>query len=188
MKIEDLGFTQEELQNRVINVIAHQAMGMKLDEEDNEHYWSNSLFNKKLQQFIMQHIDESIRKIAEKYVLPHVTEMVENLVLQETNKWGEKIGKPLTFKEYFVFKAESYMTEQVDLSGKSKNEAKDSYWTGRESRIENMVQGNLKHTIEVAMKDVIKTANNALVGGIQETVRIKLNEISNSIKIGVSIK
>lgn len=180
--------TKEELQNRVIKVIAYQAMGMKLDEEDNEHYWSNSSFNQKLQKFIMQYIDESIQKIAEKYVLPHVAEMVENLVLQETNKWGEKIGKPVTSTEYFVLKAENYMTEQVDSNGKSKNEAKDSYWTGKMSRMEHMVHGNLKYTIEAAMKDVIKTANNALVDGIQETVKVKLNEISESIKIGVSIK
>ena len=56
----------------------------------------------------------------------HVTAYVESFCLTETNKWGKKTGKSMTFTEYLVQRAELYLTEKVDLRGKAKGEEWDS--------------------------------------------------------------
>src|ERR1700758_2115796 len=125
--IESLGFTKEDLQERVIDRICQQLLETAGMDEDGEDIAIVSPIAKRLEKSVKDLIERKVSEIAEQNVLPKVGAFVDNIMLQETNKWGEKTGKgPLTLTEYLVSRVEAYITEQVDHDGKSKSE-KDSY-------------------------------------------------------------
>ncbi len=182
--LESLGFTKEELQQRVIDQLCGQVMSGKGFDEDGNEYSDDSEFARKLKVSVQNHINKTVEAIAEKHILPRITEFIENLTLQQTNKWGEKTGQKLTFIEYLTKQAEVYMNETVDFSGKTK--AEDSYnWRGTQTRLTYLVHQHLHYSIETAMKDALKIANSTIATGIQETVRLKLNEIGQKLQVTV---
>jgi len=188
MDIKELGFTHEELQDRVIERICEKVLKEQAFY-DGEEYLNDSPFGKKLKEFVKQYVDEKINSIATNHILPNVSGYIENLTLAETNRWGEKKGEPYTFIEYLVSRAEHYMTERVDFEGKSQKE-KSSYssWNGTQTRLAHMVNKHLHYSIESAMKNAIKNANDVIVNGIAETVKLKLREVADSLKMSVNIK
>jgi len=114
-----------------------------------------------------------------------IKDRIENLTLQETNKWGEKTGTPVTFIEYLVKRADAYLIEPVNYDGKSKEEVGGYSFSGAQSRITHMVHKHLHYSIETAMKNALSQVNAALSGGIQATVKTKIDEIVSSIKINM---
>jgi len=189
LDLESLGFTKEELQNRVVDRICDQVMMGRVFDEDGEEFLQGSTFARELEKKVQIRIDETISALAEKYVLPNVSEYIENLTLQTTNKWGEKKGQSLTFVEYLVSRAESYMTEMVSHEGKSKDESSSSYsFCGVQTRLTYLIHKHLHYSIETAMKNALAVANSSIAQGIQETVKMKLEEITKSIQIKVEPK
>jgi len=180
-----LGFTQEELQQRVIDQITERVLtGVYFDEEGDE-VLRSSRFAQELNKKIQQRIDDTINALAEKHVLPNVVKYIEDLTIQQTNQWGEKKGASVTFIEYLVQRAQAYMQEEVNSSGKTR--AEDSYgWSGKQTRITYMIHQHLHHSVETAMKDAMKIATGEVARGIHETARHKLNEIAASLKVSVS--
>jgi len=188
MDLNELGFTKEELQQRVVEHIAKQVMaGVSLDEDGNE-FDTDSSFARKLRQFVAEHVDKTIDALAQKYVLPNVARYVEDLSLQETNKWGEKTGNSLTFVEYLVKRAEEYMLEKVDFEGRAKGERDGYSWKGTQTRLTHLVEKHLHYSIESAMKNALLIANNTIAKGIEETVKTKLALISEQLKMEVKTK
>lgn len=187
MTLEELGFTKEELQERVVDRLCTQVLhGVTWDEDGNE-IETNSQFSRKLNERVAKHIDDTIAKIAEKHVLPNVAEFIENLCLQETTKWGEKKGEPVTFIEYLVQRADAYMREDVDHNGKTQKE--DSYsWRTHSTRIAYMVDKHLQYSIESAMKQALETANASIAGGLEKAVKTSLNEVISGLKVTVKAK
>ena len=133
-------------------------------------------------------VDSRVAELAEANVLPNVTKYVEDLCLQETNRWGEATGKPVTFIEYLVARAEAYLREEVNFEGKTRAEAHGYSWQKAQTRITHLVHQHLQYSIDSAMKDAISTANSALTDGIAETCRIKLREIAKNLKVNVKVK
>lgn len=186
--LESLGFTKDELQERVIDQLCSQVLAGKSFDEDGNEVWSESDFKRKLDERIKTRISDTIGALAEKHVLPNVAQYIETLNLQQTNKWGEKQGGKLTFVEYLVKCAEEYVQEQVDYDGKSKTE-KDSYnWSGRTTRIAYLVNAHLYHSIETAMKEALKTANSSIVGGLETAVKLALQQALAGLKVAVQTK
>ena len=186
--IESLGFTKEELQERVIARICAQMLeGVGYDEDDNE-FTTASQFQRQMRDRVREQIETTIKTIAEREVLPNVASYIENLTLQETNRWGEKVGEKVTFIEYLTSKAEAYMQEKVNFDGKTKGESGGYSWSGTQTRITYLVNQHLHYSIENAMKEALKIANSAIATGIQETVKTKLAEISTALKVGVTTK
>ena len=186
--LESLGFTKEDLQERLVERLAEQILSGKSFDEDGEEFYDDSQFKKQLEERLRKHVGETINSIAEKHVLPNVTSYIENLVLQTTNKWGEKQGTPVTFIEYLVQRAEAYIQEEVNYEGKGKGE-KDSYnWNKHTTRIAYLINAHLQYSIETAMKQALKVANESIAGGIEQAVKIKLQDVLNSIKVGVQVK
>ncbi|WP_414553237.1 hypothetical protein [Stenotrophomonas forensis] len=186
--LESLGFTKEELQERVIaRICAKLLEGVGYDEDDNE-FTTASQFQRQMQARVREQIETTINTIAEREVLPNVATYIENLTLQETNRWGEKTGEKVTFIEYLTRRAEAYMQEKVNFDGKTKDEADSYSWSGTQTRITHLVHQHLHYSIDSAMKDALKIANSAIATGIQETVKTKLAEISTTLKVGVISK
>lgn len=185
LTLESIGLTQEELQERVVETLCNRLLTTFSFDDEGEAYGSQSNLRKQLDKRIQERIDQTINALAEKHVLPNVTSYLENLCLQETNKWGEKQGQPLTFIEYLVSRAEHYMAEQVDFQGKTKEKG-DYNWSGKQTRVAYLVHQHLQYSIENAMKQAIADANKVIVGGLQETVKLKLNEVASKLQVSVS--
>lgn len=183
--LESLGFTKEDLQERVVEQICAQVLAGKTYDEDGNEEWVDSRFKQKIDERVKAQIEASIAAMAEKHVLPNVAQYVENLTLQQTNQWGEAKGKKVTFLEYLVQRAEAYIQEQVDYDGKSKSE-KDSYnWTGRTTRIAYLVNAHLHYHIETAMKEALKNANSVIVGGLEAAAKAGLQQALAGLKVDV---
>jgi isocitrate lyase len=194
MKLEDLGFTQQELQDRVINMIAEDVMAQSFtgyDYDSDEEYSEKreTPFARRLKDLVVARVDAQIAAIAEQHILPKVSDYVENLTLQETNRWGEKTGQKVTFIEYLVKRAENYLTEGVNYEGKAQNECSSGYgWNKTQSRLTHLVHQHLHYSIATAMKQAIADANAHIVKGLEETTKIKLAEIAASLKVEVKHK
>jgi hypothetical protein len=180
-----LGFTKEELQDRVIDQIVQSVMCGKWTDEDGEESLRDSRFKQELDKRIKTRIDDTINALAEKHVLPNVSQYIENLTIQQTNQYGERKGAPVTFIEYLVQRAKDYMQEEVNSSGKTR--AEDSYgFTGKQTRITYLIHQHLHYSIETAMKNSMVLATGEIARGIHETARHKLNEIAASLKVSVT--
>ena len=187
LSIEELGITQEELIARVVDRLCETMLNEESYDEDGDHVSRPNSFREQIKALIKVRIDAKVNEIAEAHVLPKVSSLVENIVLQETTKWGEKVGEPVTFIQYLTKRAESYLQEYVDYQGKSKEEAGYG-WSKSHTRITHLVNAHLHYSIKTAMETALKTVNSAIVKGIEETVKIKLEEAQKALKISVALK
>lgn len=184
--IEALGLSRDELAERILDKAVSEMLSMQTYDEDGEPFGSkNTAFANALQAKIKQRIDTAIDEIAAKNVLPNVGAYVESLVLQETTKWGAKVGQPVTFIEYLVQRAEAYMTEHVNYEGRSKSEAGGYSWSASQTRVAHMIHKHLHYEIESAMKQALADVNKSVAKGLHETVRISLNEAAAKLKVEV---
>lgn len=181
-----LGLDPKEIEGKVVERIADRVLqGWGTDEEGE--YVCDAQFKRKLENRIQEQIEATISLLADKYVLPNVNSYVENLTLQQTNKWGEATGKSMTFIEYLVERCDAYMREEVNYEGKPRGN--DSYsWTGRSTRIAFMVDKHLHWSIEQAMKKAFENGNAMIVGGLKKAMEMSLADITNSLKITTETK
>lgn len=185
--LESLGFSQKELQERVVEKLCEQVLRSVGYDEDGDEIDVDSKLSQTIEKRVKAHIDATINGLAEKHVLPNVATYIENLTLQATNKWGERRGEKVTFIEYLTQRAEAYMQEEVNYEGKPKGT--DSYsWHGTQTRLTHMVNQHLHYSIETAMKNALQIANSAIAKGIEETVKIKLGEMTASLKVSTEAK
>lgn len=174
--LEAIGLTAEELQERVIDRAAAMLAKRVYTRESDE-----------LHGAVQRVITEVVGKVADEELKPWATGQIEAVVMQRTNEWGEAKGEAVTFRQYLVQRAEAYLLEKVDYDGKSREESRfsGSSFTAKGTRIAWMVNQHLHHEIEGAMKSALTTTNNAIAAGIQETVRLKLAEISTALRVEV---
>lgn len=185
--LKSLGFTNEELQERVIDRICESLLSsMEYDPDSDREFPVANRFQNEIKKRVEVRINETINALAEKYVLPNVAQYIEELTIQTTNNYGEKKGEPVTFIEYLVSRAKAYMQEQVDSSGRSNAESTTPYWSGKQTRITMLVHKHLADSVETAMKDAMTVATGEVARGIHETARMKLNEIAASLKVKVT--
>jgi hypothetical protein len=184
----ELGFTKEELQQRVIDSIVDRLMTSESGDDEGRSWVGESEFSRKLEKQVQGGIDAAVSALAEKHILPNVHAYIENLTLQQTNKWGETQGEPVTFIEYLTKRAEAYMVEEVNYEGKTKGESGGYSWAKAQARLAHMVDKHLHYSIDTAMKAALQTANSAIAEGIEKTVRIKLDEIVKGLKTTVATK
>lgn len=171
--ITQFGFTREELQERVVEQICDRVLNEGWFEIDPQSV---------LKEKIKMQIDTAVEQLAEKHLLPNVQKIIEELTIQQTNEWGEAKGQPFSFIEYLLDRAKFYMQEMVDKNGRHKGHPDTTcYWRGEQTRITFLINSHLQYHIEDAMKGALKVANGEIAKGLHETVRIKLNEIVNSM-------
>jgi hypothetical protein len=177
--LDELGLTKEQLQEMVVEKISNDLL---IDEEG-----FYSAFHREAKSRIEKQIESSINSLCERFVMPNVNEMVESLSLQATNRWGEKKGEALTFTEYLVHRAEKWMSEMVDHSGKDK-QAGGHGWRARQTRLAHMIHEHLYHRISRVMAEAIGDANAQLGEAIVETVKVQLEDIKRRLSVKVESK
>lgn len=170
-----LGITEEDVLDRLTERILSGAEG---DDGYRERF--ESLTRKA----VKEQVDAILAKAVEDHILPRVAETVDNLTLEETNKWGEKKGTPpATFIEYLVQRAESYIREEVNYNGFAKGEERDSYnWSKSTTRIAYMINKHLHYSIDTAMKKALGEVDGTVRKGLEDAVKIALANIKLTVQ------
>jgi len=178
MKLEDIGFTRDELKDRLIEKLAEEFwVG-----PDTEYDGVKREVENKIRDAVKAKIDQSFKEI----VTPNIDAFIEKLTLQPTNRWGEPLEGKMTFREYLVKLAEEYITETVSFDGKSKRE--DSYnWKGSQTRIAWMIHNHLQYNISTAVQKAMENLNKQVSGGIAETVKLQLADVLQKINPKVTV-
>ena len=188
--IEDLGLSQEELGNRVVERAVNMFLrDVSCNEDEQEYDAGPSSFASAMQERIRTKIDESIDSIAGKHVMPNMKALIESFCLQATNQWGDKTGSKMTFTEYLVKRAEAYMAEPVDYEGKTKAESRGySGWSASGTRVADLVDKHLHYAISRAMEQALESANESIAGGLEEAVKVALRNATAKLKVDVKTK
>ncbi|TPK14131.1 hypothetical protein [Mesorhizobium sp. B2-5-11] len=188
--LESLGLDQDKLAEKLVDRLAQNmltSIGYDEDGEDGEDWFGTSPFAKKLNTLVKARLDQVVNDLADKHVLPRVNEMVETLVLQRTNQWGEKVGNPVTFKEYLCQRAEAYMQEEVSYEGKPKGT--DSFsWRAQGTRVAYMIDKHLHYSIESAMKDAFQSVNTSIAKGLEVATKQAISDVTSKLKVTVATK
>jgi hypothetical protein len=183
--LQELGFTKEELEQKVIQKIADDLLlEYGYESETGADTVDDSHLKRKFHEIIKKHVDRQINKMAEEYVVPHVREIIESVSLQQTNQWGEKKGEDKTFKEYLTESAQAYLSQPVDFQG----DASSSYSQKNQTRLVHLVHQHLHYAIESAMKDAVDQVKKQIGPALEATVKLKLGEIANSLKVQLATK
>lgn len=187
LTLESLGLDHDKLAEKLVDRLAQNMLTSIGYDEDGGDWFGTSPFAKKLNDMVRARLDKIVNDLADKHVLPRVEAMVESLVLQETNKWGEKVGKPVTFIEYLCQRADAWMREEVNYEGKVKGQ--DSFsWRKSGTRVEYLIDKHLQYSIERAMLAAVSEAHKSIIGGLKEAVDVKLGQIAVQLKTEVKSK
>lgn len=178
MDIKEFGFTQEELQNRLIEQLAESFWSGPDTEPDAIRH----IVENKIAEVVRKKIDESFKAILE----PGIGQFIEKLVLTPTNKWGEPIKEPITFKEYLAQAADRYITEEVNYQGKSRGQ--DSYnWSANGTRICFLIHEHIQYHVKTAVEKALKDFNAKVAVGLAKTVEIQLEQTLKNLKVQATV-
>lgn len=183
--LSDLGISKDDLVERVIARASEELLTVLNHGDEDGEYRSESPLAKAIEKRVRKYIDDTIDRLATAHVLPKVGEMIERLTIQETNRWGERTGKALTFIEYLAQRAEAYLTEQVNFEGKGKTESSAYSWSGTQTRLTHLVHQHLHYAIEHAMKNAVGVVNEKMEAALLETAKAKLGEIAKTLSVSV---
>lgn len=185
--LQELGLSQRELQDKVIERLCDRLVNATKYDENGEDWIADTAFHTELHERVQKAVDAKFDALAAEHVLPKLDERIQNLVLQRTNEWGEKKGEPVSLTEHLIQRAEHYMTEEVNYEGKAKRQ--DSYnWRRAGTRIEYAIDKYLQYTVDRAMKDVLQNANNVLTEGLKKAVSVKLDELKDKLEFTAKAK
>lgn len=187
MNVAELGFTEEEIRERVIDRCVDRVLQGVAYDEDGEPYDTASSIYRKVKEEAFGRIDDAVDEIASKQFAPALTEKIETLVLQKTNEWGEKKGEPVSFIEYLTERAEQYFREDVDSQGLTHAECrrKGRSFNKVGVRAAVLVDRHMSAAISVAMENAMRTANESLADGLAKAAKESLHEITRKLKVSV---
>lgn len=186
-----IGLSQEELQTRLIETLCERAMTNISFNEEGDPWKGDSRFSVKLRDAIQKRIDAAIDLVADKYITPLLAGKIETLTLQGTNHWGEAKGEPITFIEYLTQRAEKYMVEPVDSSGKSEAECRrsgNSFYGKGTTRIAQAIDKHLEYSIKSAMEAALKDAQSKITASMAEACKMALADVQQKLKVTVTTK
>ena len=180
-ELKNIGLTPGDVLEKLTQKLYDHYM---LDREGDQ-----SEFDARLQDSIKGMIDVVIAKTMTEHVHPRVVQMVEQIKFTKTNEWGERVNPTipsLTFTEYLVDCADSYIREKVDYNGKTKTEAAGYNWSGKTTRISHMIHEHLQYEIARAMEKSLGEVNSSVRNGLEEAVKMALAGIKVSVDTKVS--
>jgi hypothetical protein len=182
---EQIGLTQEELQERVIEGLVSRILGGARDEDG----YVEAEALREAHKIIKETIEAEVQRIGQEELVPIVKDLVTSHTLQHTNQWGEAKGEALTFTEYLVQRANHYLKEEVNHDGKSKSEVRGSSWYGaKTTRIAHMIDKYLNYEISRAMVAAVESANVSIADGLADATKIALRQIADNLNVEVKTK
>jgi len=194
MKIDELasqlGMTPEEIANRIINQVVDDLLRRKSeDDEGGYRYDASSDFANMLREQIEKTIREKIDLIATEHMGPQVEGFLRTLVFKPTNRYGDRTGADMTITEHIAAECERWIAEPVNFQGQSKAESQDGYsFKGETTRLGHLIHKHIHYSIEQVMRDAIQRANVTLVKSLEETAKIQLAKIAETLSVSVKVK
>lgn len=186
ISFEALGISKEDLTEKLLDRLVEEFTTEPVWDEDGAEMRRSSTMAKKITDQIKAHVDATVKRLGEEHVLPRVTEIIEGLVLNTTNQWGEKTGKGVTFIEYLTQRAEAFMVEPVNYDGKPKGT--DSYgWSKHSTRVAYMIDKHLQFSINTAMTKALAEANSSIASGLLAAVKHSLSEATAKLRVDVKV-
>lgn len=185
--LEALGLNTEELAERVIDQAVHALLySTGFNPETEEEVTYENKFKKAIEAKIQQTVDKKIAEIATEQIIPRVGEMIEKANMMQTNNYGEPKGEPMTFKEYIAYRAENYMSENVDINGKSKTESNSYNWRSCGPRLTVLMRSYIRDSMEAAAKSAVTDINKVIAKNIEKAAKDAIAATAANIKIGIS--
>ena len=185
--LKALGLSVEDLGGRIVDQAVDMLLsstGFNPDTEEETRY--ESRFKREIESRVQKAVDEKIAALAAVHLIPRVGEMIEKANLLQTNKYGEPKGEPMTFIEYIASRAEVYMSEDVDMHGKSKSESGDYSWRVSGPRLTVLMRSYIRETLEKHAKDAIKDVNAVVAKNIEKAARDAITNAASAMKVSVT--
>lgn len=186
--LEALGINKDDLGNRIVDQAVHALLysaGFNPETEEETSY--ESRFKAEIEKRIQQAVDAKIAALAAEHLVPRVGEMIEKADMRKTNRYGEPVTPPMTFKEYIAHRAEAYMAEDVNYQCQSKEESGDSYnWRKEGPRLTVLMRTYIKDTLEKSAKAAVTDVNKVIASNIEKAARDAINSAAQSLKVSVS--
>jgi hypothetical protein len=181
--LNEFGFTKQEIEEKVVSKIADDLMSEYVYDPETGVDAKDTHLAIKFHEIIRKHVERQLNKLAEEYIVPNVRTLIESVCLQATNQWGEKIGEQKTFIEYLTESANNYLSQPVDYQGKPVE--RNRYNQNEQTRLVHLVNQHLHYSIESAMKDAVDQVKKSIGPALEQTCKIKLNEIVGKLKVEV---
>ena len=185
--LESLGLHIELLGDRIVNQCVEALLrSTGFDPETEQEIRYESRFKREIDTRIQKAVDSKIAALAEEHLLPRVGEMIESANLQQTNNYGEPKGKPMTFIEYIVARAEAYMSEPVNWKLKTRQE--ESYnWSNEGPRLVVLMKLHIKDTLDREAKAAVSDVNKVIAKNITQAAKDAIASAADSLKVSVSV-
>jgi len=181
--LESLGLSVEQMQDRLVEALIDRFLTSNVSDEDGEPVAIVSKFQTSIREAILTRVDESVERLIAPALDGSITSYIDNYKIQSTNGYGEPKREPETITEYIIRRANEYLTEGVNFEGKSKKEysasGRDSYgYKDATTRVAFLIDKRLNDEIAKAMQEALKTANEAITGGLKSAVAFELNKLN----------
>lgn len=176
--LKALGLSEADVLTKLVDKLCDQLL-----DESGDNYRSE--FEDKLRKAVIERVDAKLAAAIKTHIAPKVSELIDGICLQETNKWGEERGEKLTFTEYLVLRADAYMREPVSYDGKTKGES-GGYFNAMGTRVQHMINDHLKYHVSTAMESAMKNATTSISKGLKEAAEIAINNIKVTVDTKVT--
>lgn len=185
--LESLGLTVEQMQDRLVDAMIDRFLTSTVSDEDGEPVAIVSRFQTSIREAILSRVDASVERLVAPALEGSITAYIDTFKVQHTNGYGEAKREPETITEYIVRRSREYLMEGVNHEGKSRAEytkgGRDTYgYKDQTTRVAYLIDKRLNDEIEAAMKEALKTANEAIAGGLKSAVAFELNKINAKLK------
>lgn len=184
--LKALGVSPEHLADRVVDQTVESLLSYTGYAEDGEGERSyETRFKREIEKRVQAAVDAKIAALAEVHVVPRVGELIEQANMRKTNTYGEPKGDPMTFKEYIASRAEAYMSEDVDLNGKSKSEGDSYNWRSCGPRLTVLMKMYIRDTMETHAKAAVNDINKVIAKNLEKAARDAITAASVNLQIAV---
>lgn len=190
--LKALGISPEELGQRIVDQAVEALLnttGFNPDTEEETHY--ESRFKREIEARVQKVVDQKIAALAAVHIIPRVGEMIEQADMRRTNGYGEAKSPPMTFKEYIAYRAEVYMTEDVDYHGKSKADLEarneSTYnWRSCGPRLTVLMRNYIRDSLEKQATAAITDVNKVIAKNIEQAARDAITAAAGALKVSVA--
>lgn len=185
--LKSLGLDIASLQERIVEQAVETLLFHKDVDEDGNEYVSSTRLREETRKRVEKLIEEKLSLAFERHIVPKFDSVMESMVFTPTNRWGERKGETKTLTEYLEHRCTAYMTEEVDLNGKSKDETDRSYdWRAHGPRLTVMMRRYISDTLEKYAKAAVTDVNSKLADLMTSAARDAIAKVAAGAKVAIT--
>lgn len=197
--LEALGLDTEKLTALVVAEAVEQLLNAKDPGPKGDgllaegHLYPYEDFATRIIELAKQRADERVDELGATHIVPRVDEFIATLVLAQTNKWGEKQGKPMTIVEFLVARCDAYMREDVDSDGNSEADCRRTgrswgHANYRQPRMTQMIDKYMKTHMQEAVRQILDSGGAHLKENIEKTFKSALASVVQDFQVTIKAK